>query len=695
LTWLLRLVVVVAVAALVGLPARPATAHASFVAASPAAGSSLPQAPGSVVLRFTEPLERALSSVDVLDSADQSVAAGPTRPVEGDPNGMRRPLELLTPDVYTVRWTTVSTLDGHSLHGSYTFGVGTSAAKNEQVAANPAASEGWLGLVGRWVALVGLVLAAGAALLWPRAVAAGVPVRRVYRLGASCAAIGTSLSLLSSALVATGQLVAVVDVVATRSGSWRGALVASATVAALWPRVTRWPARVLILLAVVAEAASGHAASTPLPMAATASFAVHLTAVGVWVFALLAAVAGSEPVVTTLKRFTRPAVAAAVVVALTGAANTVLELAEPRQLVTTAYGLVVVVKTVAFAAMATLGFLHYRRRRAGADAGGVTRPVRAELAIAVLALVLATVLVGFPNPPRQDAALAEAGGLAGVLDGEDALSLARPAGDLVVALSVVPPEPGPVELRVDVLGLEPGESISAVTVSAASDGAQRISADLQTCGPACFSGPTEVPAAGRWTFTVTVVTADEQFEVTAAAPLPAPPGDEALDEAIAAMEGLSSATVTEELRGAVSREPIVSHYTFEAPGSMRFTVEGGSGLVVIGDTAYRRSEPDAAWEPRPWPGDGFTWPEAYYAGYWARGATAARVLGTAQVDGVATTVLSVARPDVDAWFELYVGEDDGLVRRMVMTADGHLMRQTYGEFNAPVSVEPPISYTSS
>jgi putative copper export protein len=74
---------------------------------------------------------------------------------------------------------------------------------------------------------------------------------------------------------------------------------------------------VLIVLAAVAEAASGHAASTPLPMAATASFAVHLAAVGVWVFALLAAVAGSEPVVTTLKRFTRPAVAAAVVVALT------------------------------------------------------------------------------------------------------------------------------------------------------------------------------------------------------------------------------------------------------------------------------------------------------------------------------------------------------------------------------------------
>lgn len=62
---------------------------------------------------------------------------------------------------------------------------------------------------------------------------------------------------------------------------------------------------------------------------------------------------------------------------------------------------------------------------------------------------------------------------------------------------------------------------------------------------------------------------------------------------------------------------------------------------------------------------------------------------------MATTVLSVARPDVDAWFELYVGEDDGLVRRMVMTAEGHLMRQTYGEFNAPGTIDAPVSYTSS
>jgi hypothetical protein len=132
---------------------------------------------------------------------------------------MRRPLELLTPDVYTVRWTTVSTLDGHSPHGPTPSASGRRPPRTSRSPPTRVASEGWLGLVGRWLALVGLVLSAGAALLWLPALAAGVAVRHVYRLGAASAAIGTSLSLLSSALVATGQLVAVVDVVATRSGN--------------------------------------------------------------------------------------------------------------------------------------------------------------------------------------------------------------------------------------------------------------------------------------------------------------------------------------------------------------------------------------------------------------------------------------------------------------------------------------------
>lgn len=119
--------------ALALVPATPASAHAELVSATPAPGTGLPQAPGAVVLRFNEPLNMRLSEIRVLDSDGQDVAEGASLAVTGDPQAMRRKLGLLAPDQYTVEWTTTSTVDGHTLHGSYSFGIGTAAAANESV----------------------------------------------------------------------------------------------------------------------------------------------------------------------------------------------------------------------------------------------------------------------------------------------------------------------------------------------------------------------------------------------------------------------------------------------------------------------------------------------------------------------------------------------------------------------------------
>jgi hypothetical protein len=59
------------------LPAL-AAAHAGPVASTPSPGIGLPQAPGSVVLRFSEPLSYRLSRIELLDQARQ---AGPPRVV--------------------------------------------------------------------------------------------------------------------------------------------------------------------------------------------------------------------------------------------------------------------------------------------------------------------------------------------------------------------------------------------------------------------------------------------------------------------------------------------------------------------------------------------------------------------------------------------------------------------------------------
>src|SRR5574340_1218454 len=72
---------------------RPAAAHAELVLADPAPGTGLPQAPGAVVLKFSEPLDLGLSHIEIVDAAGHDVSSGPTRAVSGDADAMRRAVE--------------------------------------------------------------------------------------------------------------------------------------------------------------------------------------------------------------------------------------------------------------------------------------------------------------------------------------------------------------------------------------------------------------------------------------------------------------------------------------------------------------------------------------------------------------------------------------------------------------------------
>jgi copper transport protein len=260
----------------VSAAASPAWAHAELADASPAPGSGLPQAPGAVVVRFNEPLNRRLSSIEVLDASGRDVGEGPTRAVEGDPNAMKRRLGLLSPGVYTVEWITVSTVDGHTLHGSYSFGIGTSASADESVRASPIDSEGWLGLVGRFVALMGLTLWAGSAFMSGVARRAKVPeLRLAWVMGFLPWAVflGVAAAVTSSALVSSRSLAGVPDVlIGGSSGRWRAVLLAASLLGGVVGQGRARVQRLLVAVALVSEAASGHAASSPAPLAATVSF---------------------------------------------------------------------------------------------------------------------------------------------------------------------------------------------------------------------------------------------------------------------------------------------------------------------------------------------------------------------------------------------------------------------------------------
>ena len=45
--------------------------------------------------------------------------------------------------------------------------------------------------------------------------------------------------------------------------------------------------------------------------------------------------------------------------------------------------------------------------------------------------------------------------------------------------------------------------------------------------------------------------------------------------------------------------------------------------------------------------------------------------------------------DVPAWFRLWIGVDDDFAHRMEMRADGHLMDQSFVQFNALTNIDPP------
>ena len=109
---------------------------------------------------------------------------------------------------------------------------------------------------------------------------------------------------------------------------------------------------------------------------------------------------------------------------------------------------------------------------------------------------------------------------------------------------------------------------------------------------------------------------------------------------------------------------------------------------MIGTRVWRRDGSSAPWELGAWPDPGFAWPATYYRMEWG-GASAVRLLGTEEMDGVASEVVGFVLPKLPAWFELWVGEKDALVRRMVMRAQGHLMVDSYRDFNTPVAVVPP------
>jgi putative copper export protein/methionine-rich copper-binding protein CopC len=662
-----------------------ASAHAVLASSQPQAGQRLGTAPGVVVLEFSEPVNAKLSRATVTDPSGRRFAGGGTEGQE-----IRVPLSTNASGVYTVDWVSVSTLDGHAVHGSFQFGVGVTPRASSAETAQTAPGEGDLAIaVLRWVEYLALLVAVGMLLL--RGLARRSPelgwvgTRLVVPLGV---ALVSGLAVVSSeAISAAGS--------ASLGGVWsylstglpglarlsRLGLEAVALVAAILHSRALW---IYMTAAIVALAASGHAAAIHPTWWGITVDAVHLVAASVWAGGILALVTVRPPggwrspaARDLLIRFSPPALTAFTVTVGFGAIQAIQELGTAHALFGSSYGQVLLVKMGLVALMVPLSLVAWRRRRPH---------FRFEGTLAAFVVAAAAVMAAFPIPPsrlvEEEAARQAAPSISALPTAGADLTLGGHAGQVLVGLTLHPARPGRNDLLLYLLPLEgnqaAGDLKATLTVG-------RRSLPATPCGDTCRRA--RVKLQGGETISVTVAGSKGGIATFDIPKLPAPEGSQVLAQMMTRMHALKTYRLDETLSSGLA--VVHARYAFEAPDRFESTVtesSGGSQTVWIGGTRYLR-QGGGPWQvekggPRQRV-PSFIWD-------FFRPFVDARILGQAAVEGVPTRMVAFFGDSggTPVWFRLWI-DQDGLVRQAQMRAQGHFMDHRYYDFDAPIRITPP------
>ncbi|HYG93852.1 MAG TPA: copper resistance protein CopC [Nocardioides sp.] len=430
--------VLLGVAAVVAVPAAPASAHATLVSTDPAEGAVLPEAPEQVTFTFDEQVSLTPDGLQVYDAEGQPVDADAS---SRDTEVIGDLPEELDDGTYVVTWRVVSA-DGHPIAGSLTFHVGAPSGR----VVLPDQSDGGSGPLETVVSIVqgltyvALLVAAGLVLFvgWPlRGIRLGddaerrlgrvlktsvgaalllsavaIPLSGAYQRGEG---VGGVLALESLDLTLVGGDVTVLIMVAL------GFLVAIAT----RPGPGAQPSMLSdlgALLAVWSPAMVGHTRAYEPTQLVVLTDAIHLTAGAVWLGGLvglavvLAALRGRPgEAATVLARFSTLGAGALAVLAATGTLLAWRMLGSWAGLVETGYGRLLLLKLgVAALVAAVAGWNRFRLLPRVADVGarGTQALTLVRRAVAAEALLLVALLgvTGFlvEQPPRGDGAAAPA-----------------------------------------------------------------------------------------------------------------------------------------------------------------------------------------------------------------------------------------------------------------------------------------------
>ncbi|HEX6263405.1 MAG TPA: copper resistance protein CopC [Actinomycetota bacterium] len=500
----------VAILALAG----PASGHALLLFADPADGANLGEAPSTITLTFTEPLEPSLSQIVVEDEGGQEVHQGESRLDPSEPTILSVDLgQLEQGGVYTVTWQVVSTVDGHPTAGIFAFGIGVDpperGAEEQEVAAAPTATP--FEVTARTLLYIGFALLLGASLVGSVAFPQPpVVLRRLALAGAVLATLAGATVGLAQASAAGASIADAVGTAIGRSAILRAglALLAAAAIAVPLGSPTRrlLTGAVLGAAAVLAHVSGGHAGAGEPPWPQVASQWAHVTAAGLWVGGLTSLVIGvrgapDEVKGAAVRRYSRLAGYALAVVALSGLFRALDEVGGWSALWSTGYGRFVVAKSGLLLGLAGFGaFNRYRMvPRASRELRGFRLVSGGELVVALGALTAAAALAtlvppaSIPETPRAPAPLQ--------------VSATEATGGLRVRLGVSPGTPGPNHFEAVIL--EGGEGVEdadvAIDFVPLAGSGKESTLDLEAVGEGRYEGEGDgLAISGPWQLTVRV-----------------------------------------------------------------------------------------------------------------------------------------------------------------------------------------------
>jgi copper transport protein len=513
------LALLVALGAAASLPHR-ASAHALRQSSVPDDGADLQQPPSTVTITFGETPDPKLSSIQVLSTSGEQFQ-GPTMAVPGNPLELQVALTRQLPTgVYTVNWRTFSHVDGHVAGGAFAFGVranptGVSVASTA-VSAPPGPSA--LDITGRALLYVGLVVLVGsAAILIAVLPRLSRPVVRTLPAGWVLAAAGTATVVVSQARNAGAGWG---EIFSTSIGSallQRAIPVAIAGLALLVciggteirRRVAVAVAGLAAAEAMLADVMNSHAAAGSDVAINSALQWVHVAAGAVWLGGLFALVLGVRSLEgaergRAVRRFSLAAGVALVAVAATGTIRAWVEIGSWGSVLTTTFGVLVVVKACLLVALGGLGAVNRYRNvpRSSRIVTGLQRVASVEVIVAVGALAVAAALVNEEPPASITALAAKNAPPQLVLTASDYGTSVR------MKLTITPGATGPNQFSAYLTDYDSGKPIDPAGVQ------------LGFAAPSCQSlGPTTLAlkrtAPGTWTASGSNLALGTSWQVTA------------------------------------------------------------------------------------------------------------------------------------------------------------------------------------